>query len=54
MAMLLTTAGRQVWHARIEGSRSGTVRLPLLPSGVYFVRLESDTFTATEKLVVQR
>ena len=47
-------SGREVWRTSIEGPRTGTVRLPLLPAGVYLVRLESDTFTATEKLVVQR
>ena len=50
---VLDVTGRQVWRTRIEGQRTGTVQLPLLPAGVYLVRLETDTLTATEKLVVQ-
>ena len=47
-------SGREVWTRRLAGERSGTLQLPLLPAGVYVVRLESSSFTATEKLVVQR
>ncbi len=46
--------GREVWHTRIEGQRTGTVRFPLLPAGVYLVRFKTDVFTATDKLVVEK
>ncbi len=45
--------GREVWHTQVS-QHTGAVQLPLLSAGVYLVRLEFDTFTATEKLVVQR
>ncbi len=51
---ILNATGRVVWGAHIAGQADGTIQLPLLPSGVYLVRLESDGFAATEKLVVQR
>ena len=45
--------GHAVWHQRVRGV-TGTARLPVLPSGIYLVRLQSRSLTATERLVLQR
>jgi hypothetical protein len=48
---IVNAAGRDVW--RFESNGHSHIRLPRLPAGVYLVRLETDTFTVTEKLVVR-
>jgi hypothetical protein len=56
---VLDVSGREVWTRRLSGERSGTIQLPILPTGVYLLRLTHSTLdighsSLSAKLIVQR
>jgi hypothetical protein len=56
---ILNTTGQQVgdvhtWETESSGTHSHSVELNSLPSGIYYCRFETKSFSLTRKLVIIR